>query len=77
MEKSMPDQAPEIQKKNGFRLTGWYQTPDCLPSDLWSFGTALTGNITLYAGWEKKNYHVHYEANGGQGPLAQRSGLVN
>lgn len=77
MEKGMPDQAPEIPKKNGFRLTGWYQTPNCLPSDLWSFGTALTGNITLYAGWEKKNYHVHYDANGGQGSLAQRSGLTD
>ena len=77
MDAGRPDQAPETPKKNGFQLTGWYKTPDCLPSDLWSFGTALTGNIILYAGWEKKKYHVLYDANGGQGAPVQKAGRTD
>ena len=59
------DIAPEIPKKNGYRFVGWYSNPNMSEDSKYEFGNVLTENITLYAKWEKKNYIVKYNANGG------------
>ena len=44
---------PCTEPKNMFKdrhvFTGWYSDPDC--NDRWNFDTAVTGDLTLYAGW--------------------------
>ena len=43
---------PEVE---GYRFKGWYLTPDCSgePDGAYSHWLDFTGNMTLYAGWEK------------------------
>ncbi len=59
------DKEPEQPQRDGYRFTGWYTHPEAGAGFQWSFGSTLTGNMTLYAGWEKKFYKVRYDANGG------------
>ena len=44
-------QQPPNPTRTGYRFDGWYTDPEC--TDSFSFGEELTGNITLYAGWEE------------------------
>ena len=45
--------AIEEPKKDGYTFTGWYISADCKEEDKFSFDTAITSNLTLYAGFEK------------------------
>lgn len=37
--------------KEGYKFTGWYTDRDC--TNEWEADNAITGSMTLYAGWEK------------------------
>ena len=50
---SDPVTVPEEPVKEGYRFTGWYTDRDC--TQRWEMGKdTVTGSMTLYAGWEKK-----------------------
>ena len=42
---------PADPTKTGFTFTGWYNESSCV--NLWDFNTPVTGDITLYAGWNQ------------------------
>lgn len=67
------DTEPENPKRDGYRFTGWYRSEECDEKEKWKFGSALTGNLVLYAGWEKKEYLVKYDAAGGSMPVKERT----
>lgn len=42
----------------GYNFTGWFTSKDCKPEEAWNFKTGtIKGDMTLYAGWEKKIVH--------------------
>ena len=43
---------PDEPVKEGYVFTGWYTDRDC--TNAWSEENAVTGSMTLYAGWSKK-----------------------
>ena len=43
--------APDEPVKQGYKFTGWYTDRDC--TNEWQTDNAVTGSMTLYAGWEK------------------------
>jgi len=48
----------------GFTFGGWFTDQACTVGNEWSFSTAVSGNITLYALWECT---VLFNSNGGSG----------
>ena len=54
-----------IPTKEGYTFLGWYF--DGGFANKASFPLEVTGNITLYAKWEKNAYDVHFELDGGTG----------
>ena len=38
---------------DGYTFTGWYTDSNC--TDKYDFGSVVTGNVTLYAGWQTDN----------------------
>lgn len=72
-EKSVEDgekvTAIEEPKKDGYTFTGWYTSANCEEDELYNFDSAVTSNLTLYAGFEKneeiKTFTVTLELNGG------------
>ena len=54
-----------IPTKEGYTFLGWYF--DAGFANKASFPLDVTGNITLYAKWEKNAYNVHFELDGGTG----------
>ncbi len=77
IEAGKKDLEPEKPKRNGYRLSGWYTTADCKQDSRWSFGTEITQNMLLYAGWEKKTYKVCYDAKGGAMTLKEKAGVTD
>ncbi len=62
---SAPATTPE---RNGFVFTGWYTDADCATA--YEFGSALTANLILYAGWREVSadtnvYTVTFISNDG------------
>ena len=43
---------PSDPERDGYVFMGWYSDPAC--TQLYDFDRATSGNITLYAGWEKE-----------------------
>ncbi len=54
-----------IPTREGYRFLGWYKEEDLLQRI--SFPYEVTESQTLYAGWERITYRVHFELNGGTG----------
>ena len=56
--------------RSGYDFTGWYTSPDCLPSELWDFDTPFnTETLTLYAGWKESisyTYTLYYTDESGE-----------
>ena len=50
-------------EREGYKFTGWYTDKSC--KNEYNFDTAVTTDITLYAGWDIKSYTVKFETNGG------------
>lgn len=47
---------PSGPTRPGYSFTGWFQDPGL--TQLYSFATPVTQNITLYAGWSANPFHV-------------------
>ena len=43
---------PEAPVKAGYDFAGWYTDPNFSESSAYDFGSAVSGNLTLYAKWE-------------------------
>ncbi|QQE78224.1 InlB B-repeat-containing protein [Alicyclobacillus sp. SO9] len=54
---------PTNPTKTGYVFAGWYT--DASLQNPFSFGTPVTGNITLYAKWTPQEYTVNFNSNGG------------
>lgn len=66
-------QSGDTTKIRGYRFLGW----DTGPQDntgLYQWATPLTGNVTVYAHWQRLQANVIYDANGGTGSHANTTG---
>ena len=66
-------QSGDTTKIKGYRFLGWYTTPQD-GSNLYDWNTPLTGNVTVYAHWQRLQANVVYNANGGTGSHANTTG---
>ena len=66
-------QSGDTTKIRGYRFLGWYTTPQD-GSNLYDWNTPLTGNVTVYAHWQRLQANVVYNANGGTGSHANTIG---
>lgn len=57
---------PSAPGKTGYIFDGWYKDEDC--HDKFNFGTAITGDITLYAKWTVNTYTVTVNNDNGTPP---------
>lgn len=66
-------QSGDTSQIRGYRFLGWYAGPqdDAGPYD---WNTLLTGNVTVYAHWQRLQSNVVYDANGGTGSHANTTG---
>ena len=66
-------QSGDTSKIRGYRFLGWYAgTQD--DAGLYDWNTLLTGNVTVYAHWQRLQANVVYDANGGTGSHANTTG---
>lgn len=66
-------QSGDTSKIRGYRFLGWYAAPQD-GSGLYDWNTLLTGNVTVYAHWQRLQANVVYDANGGTGSHANTTG---
>ncbi|RHC89882.1 InlB B-repeat-containing protein [Bifidobacterium pseudocatenulatum] len=66
-------QSGDTSKIRGYRFLGWYAGPQD-DSGLYDWNTLLTGNVTVYAHWQRLQANVIYDANGGTGSHASTPG---
>lgn len=61
--------------KTGYTFTGWYTDSNCSGDPVNEIPSPSSGsaNITLYAGWRANTYTVTFNANGGNGAMADQS----
>ena len=65
--------AGDTTKIRGYKFLGWYSTPQD-GSGLYDWTRPLTGNVTVYAHWQRLQANVIYDANGGTGSHANTTG---
>ena len=65
--------AGDVSKIRGYRFLGWYTGPQD-NAGLYDWNTLLTGNVTVYAHWQRLQANVIYDANGGTGSHANTTG---
>lgn len=63
----------DTTKIRGYRFLGWYTAPQD-NTGLYQWATPLTGNVTVYAHWQRLQANVVYNANGGTGSHANTTG---
>ena len=66
-------QSGDTSKIRGYRFLGWYAGPQD-DSGLYDWNTLLTGNVTVYAHWQRLQANVVYDTNGGTGSHANTTG---
>ena len=66
-------QAGDTTKIRGYRFLGWYTGPQD-NTGLYQWATPLTGNVTVYAHWQRLQANVIYDKNGGTGSHANTTG---
>lgn len=66
-------QSGDLTKIQGYRFLGWYTTPQD-NAGLYQWATPLTGNVTVYAHWQRLQANVIYNANGGTGSHPNTTG---
>lgn len=66
-------QSGDTSKIRGYRFLGWYAGPQD-DAVLYDWNTLLTGNVTVYAHWQRLQANVVYDANGGTGSHANTTG---
>lgn len=65
--------AGDTSKIRGYRFLGWYTGPQD-NAGLYDWTRPLTGNVTVYAHWQRLQANVVYDANGGTGSHANTTG---
>lgn len=65
--------AGDVSKIRGYKFLGWYTGPQD-NAGLYDWNTLLTGNVTVYAHWQRLQANVIYNANGGTGSHANTTG---
>ena len=65
--------AGDTTKIRGYKFLGWYTGPQD-NAGLYDWNTLLTGNVTVYAHWQRLQANVVYNANGGTGSHANTTG---
>lgn len=65
--------AGDVSKIRGYRFLGWYTGPQDNVG-LYDWTRPLTGNVTVYAHWQRLQANVIYNANGGTGSHANTTG---
>lgn len=65
--------AGDTTKIRGYRFLGWYTGPQD-NAGLYQWATPLTGNVTVYAHWQRLQANVVYNANGGTGSHPNTTG---
>lgn len=63
----------DTTKIRGYRFLGWYTAPQD-NTGLYQWATPLTGNVTVYAHWQRLQANVVYNANGGTGSHPNTTG---
>ena len=63
----------DTSKLRGYRFLGWYTGPQD-NAGLYDWNTLLTGNVTVYAHWQRLQANVVYNANGGTGSHPNTTG---
>lgn len=66
-------QSGDTTKIRGYRFLGWYTGPQD-NTGLYQWATSLTGNVTVYAHWQRLQANVVYNANGGTGSHPNTTG---
>lgn len=66
-------QSGDTSKIRGYRFLGWYAGPQD-DAGLYDWNTLLTGNVTVYAHWQRLQANVVYDANGGTGSHGTTTG---
>ena len=65
--------AGDTSKIRGYRFLGWYTGPQD-NAGLYDWTRPLTGNVTVYAHWQRLQANVVYNANGGTGSHPNTTG---
>lgn len=65
--------AGDTTKIRGYRFLGWYTGPQD-NAGLYDWTRPLTGNVTVYAHWQRLQANVIYDKNGGTGSHANTTG---
>ena len=65
--------AGDTSKIRGYKFLGWYTAPQD-NTGLYQWATPLTGNVTVYAHWQRLQANVIYDANGGTGSHPNTTG---
>lgn len=65
--------AGDVSKIRGYRFLGWYTGPQD-NAGLYDWTRPLTGNVTVYAHWQRLQANVIYNANGGTGSHPNTTG---
>lgn len=65
--------AGDTSKLRGYKFLGWYTGPQD-NAGLYQWATPLTGNVTVYAHWQRLQANVVYNANGGTGSHPNTTG---
>lgn len=65
--------AGDTTKIKGYRFLGWYTGPQD-NAGLYDWTRPLTGNVTVYAHWQRLQANVIYNANGGTGSHPNTTG---
>lgn len=65
--------AGDTSKIKGYRFLGWYTGPQD-NAGLYDWTRPLTGNVTVYAHWQRLQANVVYNANGGTGSHPNTTG---
>lgn len=65
--------AGDTTKIRGYKFLGWYTAPQD-NTGLYQWATPLTGNVTVYAHWQRLQANVIYNANGGTGSHPNTTG---
>ena len=63
----------DTSKLRGYKFLGWYTGPQD-NAGLYQWATPLTGNVTVYAHWQRLQANVVYNANGGTGSHPNTTG---
>lgn len=71
VEENKPVCTPTAPVKSGKEFKGWF-TGVGGTGDKWDFKTPVTGNMTLYAGWEDVEYTVTFDTDGGS-PVSNKT----